>query len=56
MKKMNAIEEVSEQELKELAGGGDGDVQPNTHPSITIPISAAVCPTTRCASVVKPCP
>ncbi|MFC0523608.1 class II lanthipeptide, LchA2/BrtA2 family [Pontibacillus salicampi] len=53
MKKINAIEEVSEQELKDLAGGA-GE-QPGTHPSITIPISAAMCPTTKCASIVKPC-
>ncbi|MCR6097293.1 hypothetical protein HXA31_02430 [Salipaludibacillus agaradhaerens] len=53
MKKVNGIEEISETELKNLAGGSN-DNQPATW-TITIPISAAACPTTQCASVVKPC-
>ncbi|WP_416150017.1 class II lanthipeptide, LchA2/BrtA2 family [Salipaludibacillus sp. HK11] len=54
MMKMNkGIEEVSETELKDLAGGAD-EVKPATW-TVTIPISAAMCPTTRCASIVKPC-
>ncbi|SFQ22766.1 class II lanthipeptide, LchA2/BrtA2 family [Salibacterium halotolerans] len=57
MKKYNGVEEITEQELKDLAGAADSDQQPASHPTttVTIPISAWGCPTTKCASVVKPC-
>lgn len=55
MKMNNGIEEVSEIELRNLAGGADGDENSVNWITITIPISAALCPTTKCASVVKPC-
>ncbi|MBT2289868.1 class II lanthipeptide, LchA2/BrtA2 family [Paenibacillus albidus] len=45
-----ALEEVSEQELKDLAGGAEANWI-----TITIPISAFMCPTTKCASIVSPC-
>ncbi|MFD2655624.1 class II lanthipeptide, LchA2/BrtA2 family [Gracilibacillus thailandensis] len=52
----NGLEEVVEQELMDLAGGND-EVQPHTvtPTTVTIPISAWGCPTTSCASIVKPC-
>ncbi|KAB2496357.1 class II lanthipeptide, LchA2/BrtA2 family [Priestia filamentosa] len=50
-KNMKAIEEVSEQELKELAGGAEE----RAIWTVTIPISLAACPTTQCASIVSPC-
>ncbi|HDR7706381.1 TPA: class II lanthipeptide, LchA2/BrtA2 family [Bacillus thuringiensis] len=54
--KENPVGLIQEEELKHLAGGSDEN--PNTHPTVTvtIPISAAVCPTTGCASWTKPCP
>ncbi|MBT2289867.1 hypothetical protein J7E73_12085 [Paenibacillus albidus] len=45
-----ALEEVSELELKSLAGGAEANWI-----TITIPISALMCPTTKCASIVSPC-
>ncbi|MFD2655625.1 class II lanthipeptide, LchA2/BrtA2 family [Gracilibacillus thailandensis] len=56
MKRNNGLEEVVEQELMDLAGGND-EVQPHTvtPTTVTIPISAWGCPTTSCASIVKPC-
>lgn len=43
---------VNDKELAKLAGGND--VNPNTTP-ILIPISLALCPTTTCASISRPC-
>ncbi|MGN9864422.1 class II lanthipeptide, LchA2/BrtA2 family [Bacillus swezeyi] len=50
-----ALEEVSEMELKELAGGAENTPMTVTPTTITVPISLAGCPTTKCASVVSPC-
>lgn len=49
----NPAGKMSEEELKSLAGGNDA--QPNTW-TIIVPISLAVCPTTTCASITRPCP
>lgn len=54
MKKQEMVlEQVSEQQLKALAGGAESS--PNATPTITIGISLAACPTTRCASIVESC-
>ncbi|WP_200897648.1 class II lanthipeptide, LchA2/BrtA2 family [Paenibacillus wulumuqiensis] len=54
MKKQELIiAQVSEKELKELAGGAEST--PNGTPATIIPVSLAICPTTRCASIVESC-
>lgn len=56
MKKQEMIlEQLSEQQLKALAGGAESS--PNATPTVTITIgiSLAGCPTTRCASIVESC-
>ena len=54
MKKDNfkAFENVTNEELKNIAGGA-GETKGT--PSLLIPVSLAICPTTQCASIVKPC-
>ncbi|MFD1887313.1 class II lanthipeptide, LchA2/BrtA2 family [Paenibacillus wenxiniae] len=47
------IAQVSEKELQELAGGAEAT--PNAITPTIIPVSLAVCPTTRCASIVESC-
>ena len=54
MKKNNfkAFETVTNEELKNIAGGA---VETKGTPTVIVPVSLAICPTTQCASIVKPC-
>lgn len=52
-KNFKAFEPITNEELKEIAGGSE--VQPKGTPTILIPISLAACPTTKCASIVRSC-
>lgn len=54
MKKNNfkAFENITDEELKSVAGGA-GETKGT--PTIIVPVSLAICPTTKCASIVKPC-
>ncbi|MBT2573728.1 class II lanthipeptide, LchA2/BrtA2 family [Bacillus sp. ISL-51] len=54
-KEFLALEQMTEEELKELAGGSEATPMTITPTTITIPISLAGCPTTKCASIVSPC-
>ncbi|MFJ7889841.1 class II lanthipeptide, LchA2/BrtA2 family [Lysinibacillus xylanilyticus] len=53
-KNFKAFEPITNEELNEIAGGSE--IQPKWTPlTVTIPISLAGCPTTKCASIVSPC-
>lgn len=54
-KDFKALTPMTEEELKDLAGGSDVTPMTITPTTITIPISLAGCPTTKCASIVSPC-
>ncbi|AHC41763.1 MULTISPECIES: class II lanthipeptide, LchA2/BrtA2 family [Bacillus] len=54
-KDFQALTPMTEEELKNLAGGSDATPMTVTPTTITIPISLAGCPTTKCASIVSPC-
>lgn len=49
-KELNS-KKVTLAELEKISGGAS---EPRTHPTV-IPVSLAICPTTKCASVVRPC-
>ncbi|MEF3331700.1 MULTISPECIES: class II lanthipeptide, LchA2/BrtA2 family [Oceanobacillus] len=51
-KKVCAYKKISVEDLREVSGGA---AEPQGTPTVTIPISAAICPTTQCASIVRPC-
>ncbi|AUJ24664.1 class II lanthipeptide, LchA2/BrtA2 family [Virgibacillus dokdonensis] len=50
--KVTAYKKISVNDLKEISGGSS---EPQGTPATIIPVSLAICPTTKCASVVKPC-